>query len=218
MNAPIRLSREITAGRQAAAATAIGAVLTLLGGGILLVARVVAPSAPQDAWLPQIVGAGFALVGVVVLLLGLKMSLSTRLPQTIVEVDKQPVRAGQSLRVSVRQPGPISLRSLRVNLIAEQITRYEVRRQGKKRIEIDRHLIYRHNVVDLGTLVIAGGEESAASGEVSVPLAVPLVDVEGDKTVVWRLEVWGRVRGWVDFGHPFVVQVAGVRLVAAEEP
>jgi hypothetical protein len=26
---------------------------------------------------------------------------------------------------------------------------------------------------------------------------------------VWRLEVWGRVRGWVDFCHPFLIEVSG---------
>jgi hypothetical protein len=37
-----------------------------------------------------------------------------------------------------------------------------------------------------------------------------LADVEGETRVVWRLEVWGRVRGWVDFGHPFAIEATAV--------
>ena len=45
-----------------------------------------------------------------------------------------------------------------------------------------------------------------------------LVDIEGTKTVRWRLEVWGRVRGWVNFGHPFPLTVTGVRAVVRDDP
>ena len=211
MRAPIRLQRERPAVRQAGGAIAIGAFLTLLGGGMLLVARNVTPIAPTDAWLPPMIGAAFALVGVVMLVLGLKMSLSLRLPETIVEVDGLPVRAGHPFQVTVHQPGPLRLASLRVNVVGEQITRYEVWRKGRRRIETDRHLIHQHNIVAVGDLTIARGEEYATSGEAVVPRDVKLVDIDGTKTVVWRLEVWGRVRGWVNFGHPFVIEVTGVK-------
>jgi hypothetical protein len=42
-----------------------------------------------------------------------------------------------------------------------------------------------------------------------VPPDVKRADIEGDKEIVWRIEVWGRVRGWADFGHPYVIQVVG---------
>ncbi len=67
-------------------------------------------------------GGGFALVGLVMVILGIKMFLLTPLPETIVEVDRMPVRARQPFQVTVRQPGPVRLESLRVNLVAEQLT------------------------------------------------------------------------------------------------
>jgi hypothetical protein len=34
------------------------------------------------------------------------------------------------------------------------------------------------------------------------------------RTHFWRLEVWGRVRGWAGFGHPYVIQVLGPLKIA----
>jgi stage V sporulation protein SpoVS len=214
MAEPVHLVREHPAARQAAGIILIGAVLTALGtGGLIIAAR----TEGQGEMLASIVATGFVLFGVVLLVLGLKSALIVRLPETKVELDRDGVRAGIPFRVTVRQPGPIRLRSLRVNVVAEQITRYEVWRRGRRRTEIDRHLVHQHNVVDVKDLAIARGEEFTAGVDVTVPAFVTLVDIEGRKTVVWRLEVWGRVRGWVDFGHPFVITVSGVRTVVEGE-
>ena len=217
MQAPIRLAREIPAGRQAAYVTAIGAVLAIVGGGFVLVARRVAADGGDDEWLAYVVGIGFSVVGILMLILGVKAYLITRLPETIVEVSRMPVRAGQPFQITVRQPGPIRLRSLRVNVVGEQITRYEVWRKGKKRIETDRRLVHQSNVVAVGNLTIGHDDEHAVRAEATVPKEVTLVDIEGDKTVLWRLEVWGRVRGWVNFGHPFVITVTGVKAVVESD-
>ena len=207
MCAPVRLEREMTAARQAGGATAIGVLLSVLGGGMLIVARIV--RAGQSDWLVYVVGTGFLLVGLMMLFFGIKLALITRLPQTIVEVDRMPVRAGTPFQVTVRQPGPIRLESLRLNVMGEQLTRREVWRNGRRRTHKDRHLIHQSNVVDVRDLTIARGAESTSRGEAMVPAEVTLVDIEGDKTVTWRLEVWGRVRGWVNFGHPFKIDVVG---------
>ena len=207
MSAPIRLERKAPAAGQAGCATTVGVFLAVLGGGIMFALRSDAPRAGQNEWLVYVVGGGFALVGLVVAILGIKMFLATRLPETIVEVDRMPVRAGEPFRVTVRQPGPIRLESLRLNLVGEQLTTREVWRDGKRRTDTDSRLIHQNNVLDLRDITIVPGEEVARQGEATVPADVTLVDIEGDKQVVWRLEVWGRVRGWVDFGHPFVVDV-----------
>src|SRR5688572_2709543 len=118
MSAPIRLERETPAVGQAGRATTIGAFLAVLGGVILMLAmRGDASRAGQTEWLVYVVGGGFSLVGLVVVILGIKMFLATRLPETIVEVDRLPARAGDAFQVTVRQPGPIRLRSLRLNLV-----------------------------------------------------------------------------------------------------
>jgi hypothetical protein len=209
MSATIRLKREASFAGQAGCATTIGLFLTVLGAVIMFLMRSDEPRAGQNEWLVYVVGGGFALVGLVVAILGVKMFLASRLPETIVEVNRMPVRAGEPFRVTVRQPGPIRLESLRLNLIGEQLTQREVLRDGKRRTDIDRRLIHQKNVLDLENITILSGEEIARDGEAIVPAEVSLADIDGDKRVVWRLEVWGRVRGWVDFGHPFVLDVFG---------
>ena len=207
MGAPIRLERETPAGGQAGCATSIGLFLTLLGGIIVLGMRSDADSSSSNEWVIYVVGGGFLLVGIAVATLGLKMFVATRVPETIVEVDKMPVRAGDTIQVTVRQPGPVRLGSLRVNLVAEQLTEREVWREGKRRVHTDRRLIHQSNILDVGDITILRGEEVTRQADTIVPAELTLADIEGEKRVVWRLEVWGRVRGWVDFAHPFVVEV-----------
>lgn len=170
-----------------------------------------APRPGTNEWLVYVVGGGLALVGFVVVVLGIKMLLATRTPETIVEVDKMPVLAGAPFHVTTRQPGPVRLKSLRLNLVGEQVTTRNVWREGKRRIDTDRRLIYQTNLLDLKDISILYGEEVIRQAEATVPADVKLADIEGEKSVVWRLEVWGRVRGWIDFGHPFVIDVSSER-------
>jgi hypothetical protein len=210
MTARVRLERETPAARQAGCATVIGVVLTVLGGGFLLGLQSDALRPASHRWLFYVVGGSFFVVGLVMVILAIKMFLATRLPETIVEVDRRPIRAGKPFQVTVRQPGPIRLKSLRLNMVGEQLTRRQVWRNGRQRTETDRLLIHQDNVLDVRDLTILPAEEVTRQGEATVPKEVRLADVEGEKRVVWRLEVWGRVRGWVDFGHPFVIEVLGV--------
>ena len=170
-----------------------------------------APRPGTNEWLVYVVGGGLALVGFVVVVLGIKMLLATRTPETIVEVDKMPVLGGAPFHVTTRQPGPVRLKSLRLNLVGEQVTTRNVWREGKRRIDTDRRLIYQTNLLDLKDISILYGEEVIRQAEATVPADVKLADIEGEKSVVWRLEVWGRVRGWIDFGHPFVIDVSSER-------
>lgn len=185
----------------------IGSVLALIGIVIVIVKNNDQAPAGQNAWVLDAVGYGFAFVGLLIAILGIKMFLMTRMPETIVEVDTMPVHAGQSFQMSVRQPGPIRLKSLRVNLVCEQITSRRTGRATGSKIDRDRRIIHQTNVLNLGESVAGTGEQIVGNAIVNVPADVRYDDVEGDKKVVWRLEVWGRVRGWADFGHPFVIEV-----------
>jgi hypothetical protein len=211
MCAPIRLEREGPAATQAGRAASIGVFLAVLGGIIVRAMRSDAPSDGQNEWLVYAVGGGLSVVGLVVVIFAIKMFLASRLPETIVEVDRMPVRAGERFQVTVRQAGPIRLESLRLNLVAEQLTRRALRHSRQRRISTDRRVIHQSNVLDVGNTTILPGREIARQIEAVVPADVRPVDIEGDKRIVWRLEVWGRVRGWVDFGHRFVLEVSGAR-------
>lgn len=207
MDKRIRLQRETSVAGQSGRATVIGSVLALIGIVIVIVKKNDQAPAGQNEWVLDAVGYGFAFVGLLIAILGIKMFLMTRIPETIVEVDTMPVHAGQSFQVSVRQPGPIRLKSLRVNVVCEQITSRRTGRASGRKIDRDRRIIHQSNVLNLGESVAGSGEQIVGSATVTVPADVQYVDVDGDRRIVWRLEVWGRVRGWADFGHPYVIEV-----------
>jgi hypothetical protein len=203
MAAPIRLKREMSVAGQAGGATAIGLFLAAVGIVIVMFLQRDESSAGQNNWVLYAVGIGFSLVGLLVAILGIKMFLMMRTPETILEVDRMPVHAGQPFQLTVRQPGPVRLKSLRVNLVCEQTTF----QPGKKRRNRDRRIIHQANVVNLGEATMGHGEQVLGQAIVTVPADVRYADIVGRREIVWRLEVWGRVRGWADFGHWYAIQV-----------
>ena len=205
MAEPIRLEREMSVSGQAGCAAVIGIALAVIGIGIVAAMQSNEPGTGQDNWVIYAVGVGFGVIGLLVAVLGLKMFLMARIPVTIVEVDRMPVRAGESFQMTARQPGPIRLKSLRVNLVCEQITTRPS--AGLSKTSRDRRIIHQTNVLDLQEATAGSGDEVVRHTTVNMPAAVQLADIAGRKEIVWRLEVWGRVRGWADFGHPFVIQV-----------
>jgi hypothetical protein len=60
--------------------------------------------AGQNQWVIHVVGGSFLLVGLAMVMAGIKLFLATRLPETIVEVDTMPVQAGRPFLVTMRQP------------------------------------------------------------------------------------------------------------------
>jgi hypothetical protein len=204
----IRLQRERSVAGQSGCATVIGSILAFIGIVMLVVMWNNVPPEGKNQWVLYAVAFGFAVVGLLVAVLGIKMFLMTRIPETIVEVETMPVHAGQSFQLTIRQPGPIRLKSLRVNLVCEQITSRRTERAGGPKTNKDRRIIHQANVLDLGESAAGPGEQIVGHATVNVPADVRYADIEGQKEIVWRLEVWGRVRGWADFGHPYVIEVA----------
>jgi hypothetical protein len=207
MTEPIRLEREMPLAGQAGCATFIGAVLAVIGVVVIVVMTSGEPTAGENRWPLYVPGGILVSIGVLMVLLGIKMLLMTRLPETMVEVDRMPVHFGETFQLTVRQPGPMRLKSLRANLVCEQITAQDVSRAGQTRTDTDRRLIHQTNVLDLRDATVGHGEELVRHATVHVPADVTPADIEGRKQCIWRIEVWGKVRGWSDFGHPYVIQV-----------
>ena len=201
----VRLERETPARGQAGCAFGIGAFLTAFGAIIVLFMR--GPGKGRGDWLVYVVGGGFALVGAVMVVLALKMVLATRTPETIVEVDGHPVSSGGSLTVRLTQPGPVRLESLRANLVCEQTTELEVGRSGKQRPTFDRRIVYQENVLEVRDRDAARGGTVQAEGVVQIPADVSPSGAHGKGMTTWRLEVWGKVKGWAGFMHPFLITV-----------
>ena len=202
MPGPIRLERQTPAAGQAGGAIGIGLALLVIGVVIVIFGPDDEPGG-ENAWVVYAVGFGFTVVGLVVAVLGLKMLLMSRTPETVLEVDRMPVLVGESFQLTVRQPGPVRLQSLRVNLICEQTTIHSV--AGGAKPQRDRRIVHQTNVLDVRDAAAGAGEHVIRHATVAIPATLPTTDRPGQ--IVWRLEVWGRVRGWVDFGHPFPIDV-----------
>lgn len=205
MTARIRLERQASVGGQGGAATAIGTLLVVIGVAIIIALRADESQPAEGGWVFYVVGVGFTAVGLLVAVLGIKTLLMLRIPQTILEVDRMPVGAGESFELTVRQPGPVRLASLRVNLVCEQTTRRPGK--GAARSDRDQRIIHLTNMLNLGEAAAGAGEQIIRHVTVNVPAQVQLADIEGPKDIAWRLEVWGRVRGWANFGHPYDIEV-----------
>lgn len=205
MTGPIRLDRQASVGGQAGVATGVGIFLVLIGVVTIIAKRADESPPTEGEWVFYVVGVGFAVVGLLVAVLGIKTFLMLRIPQTILEVDRMPVGAGESFELTVRQPGPVRLASLRVNLVCEQTTRRPGK--GAARSDRDQRIIHQANVLDLRDAAVGSGEQVVRHVTVNVPAHVQLAEIEGRKELAWRLEVWGRVRGWANFGHPFDIEV-----------
>ena len=205
MAGPIRLERQASVGGQAGVATGIGILLLVIGVATIIAMRADESQPTENEWVLYAVGVGFAVVGLLVAVLGIKTFLMLRIPQTILEVDRMPVIAGESFELTVRQPGPVRLASLRVNLVCEQTTRRPGK--GAARSDRDQRIIHQTNVLDLRDAAVGSGEQVVRHVTVTVPAHVQPADIEGSKDIAWRLEVWGRVRGWANFGHPFEIEV-----------
>ena len=151
---------------------------------------------------------GFAAVWVVValfvLLGGIHQLFAVRSPETIVEIEPAELTPGASIRIRVTQPGPLRLLSLHANLAGEE-TKYTY---AAKRTSTTRYFgPYRMLEIERRNIDLSERVERDATFTVPEDVA-PTVE-SPDLKVRWKIEVWGRVRMWPDFMHPFPVTIVG---------
>jgi hypothetical protein len=83
---------------------------------------------PRFMWI-GVIGV-FGLLAALLVWSALMQTLSLTVPETILEVAKEVVEPGETIRVCVKQPGPVHLVSLRANLVGLQRTEREHRDMG----------------------------------------------------------------------------------------
>ena len=66
-------------------------------------------------------------------------------------------------------------------------------------------------MIDVERYDIAGGEQLEREATFQVPADIPVSLESPDRTIRWKIEVWGRVAWWPDFMHPFPVTVVGTQ-------
>jgi hypothetical protein len=147
-----------------------------------------------EDWLMYVVGGGFGIVAVLLLLAGVQQTFALRTPETLVEAGDFVL--GRTTTIRVQQAGDASYESLRVNLVGEEQIR------GRKRTW-NRRMIENINVFDSGPF--DGTLDRTVT--FTVPSHVEPTHSELRRRVRWTLEVWGKVRGRADFQHVYDVSV-----------
>jgi hypothetical protein len=183
----IRLQRTLS--RAGQIGFILGLVVLLGGLGWLLLTR-------ADHWLMYLVGGGSSLVAVLLFFMGVvQQTFALVTPETVVECDALEFPRGKSIGFRFRQPGSASFESLRANLVGEKMTRVRSNWQTE-------HL-GTFNFFDSGSF--DAPIEKYATCEVPAEIE-PSRDDAWCK-VIWKIEVWGKIRRRADFQHVYRVEV-----------
>lgn len=204
---PHRLQPDAPAGAMAGCALAIGLFLVALGA--LPVYMTITHDEPGKRGFFYVVGGGFGSVGLLLVYSGIHRFLAMATPETIVSMAEPTLRRGARVEFLIRQPGPVELESLRVNLVGEERWAKYVHRGGRRETSWQTKHLGTFNFLDHGAMDVA-----SEGLEVVSALEVPR-DIErshgerGDdrRSVSWKIEVWGNVRRRADFMHAFPVTV-----------
>ncbi|WP_437203616.1 hypothetical protein [Planctomicrobium sp. SH664] len=133
------------------------------------------------------------------LLNALHALFGTVIPSTTVRLPEEPLRRDEETAATLVQAGPISLASLRVNLVCE-VT--ETPLQQPRRVSYP----VQQNLCDFREVDI-----SQTTREFAVPIRFPegaeASSEHPRRSVRWRLEVWGQRPGAVDYQRSFELEV-----------
>lgn len=208
----VRLERETSQASQRGCALLLGLLLFTLGAGIVWAMTHERPDAKNN-WVGYVVGFGFGGFGALLLVFYVHQLLASRVQETIVEMDSDHVTPGEPSKICFRQEGPVSLHSLRANVICMERTWEWVKRgdgRGGQRLvqEPRERQSFELNVLDEHELTVPAEEIWEKTVEFSLPPDAELSCDEQPREVIWKLEVWGQVARWPDFMHPFPIRVA----------
>lgn len=145
-------------------------------------------------------------------------------PETEIEVDDIDFRPGRSVRMLVRQPGPVFLEDLAVDLRCRETTweyeRYWVEEDGwaipaqEGRPSSTSRLVtetktnrHHHDLPVLKRTGLDVRESFEETVALTIPdFALPTGKIR-DRAVEWQIVVTGKVGGRADFEHPFPVVI-----------
>jgi len=206
----VRLERRgPSPGAQVGCTFLLGAPLALIGFGFV-VGYFINPAGQGDMWVVPVVGGAFGLVGLVLLYAGVRGARGLKVPVTeLWREDPAPLVPGGTVRLRVRQPGPVGLASFRVKALCERVYRRQVSKRDSSTVE-DQEVLWEQVLLDVRGERVAAGDSLARDLVLELPSdARPTGPAEPDGTVRWTIEVWieaGFLRGAY---NPFEIAVRG---------
>lgn len=208
---PIRLRRETPWGSGIGLAMILGLLFIPLGVGIALIAMY-GPSDVRNSWLFFLIAGLVATLGVLLTFSAIYQWLGARVREPLVEVDAECLVPGQTVRLCVRQEGPVTLDSLTASLVCiERRHQWKTRADSNDRSEeyctTTESLIHSESLFDERPGRVAHEEFWEKSAEFLIPDTARLSQTSRDLDVIWRIEVIGSVPLWPDNRHPFPLRV-----------
>lgn len=208
---PVRLVREVPWSVETGCMTLIGIfVLAIVGGLYYAVTRF--GEGEEDVWVVYLFIGVFGLVGTLLVVCGIHRWFASRVRETIVEMDAEKVIRGTSVKACFRQEGSVRLRSLRANVLCFERThawgtRTDSDGNSESFRKTNEKLLYQQNILDEHDLMIGAEDIWETQIEFQLPVESLRSFESEDREIEWKIEVWGRVRWWPDFMHPFVIHV-----------
>ena len=180
--------------------------IAILLGGFAWVLLVYRPFFAEDQVVQlAIIGLLFGL-SLLLIYSAIYQILATRIPTTILESSQDILERGKTVNFYCRQAGPINLISLRINLLGEEVW-WTIDKNDKEKTRNTRH-IGTYNFFDSGALQISANKPYEADISFTLPQNIPATGkTKEQRLVVWKIEIWGKVQGYVNFYHSYPVQV-----------
>lgn len=202
---PVRLTRE-TPFRSQMGCTLFLAVLLMAFAAFAFVAG---KDPGKNQWVPWVVGAMFALFGLLLLSAFVRQWAARNVGETVVEVSTDPLEPGKSPTFCLIQPGPAKLKSLRASLVCIEVTRVPLpnAQAGRSDHRRDQRILSTVNLISAEHLHILPGQIWHERRDYLLPSDAPVSSTVGKVTILWRIEVWGKGYGLASFMHPFPIEV-----------
>lgn len=207
---PVRLEPDSEPAGQSCGAALLAAALLFVGA----IASYAAWSEWQDGKAPIFVGlfvVVFGGLGLLFLYIAAAAALASRVPRTILEVERREIAPGESARAVVVQPGPARLRSVAVKMVCEELT-------PAKSGSPDVNVLHDEEIAWFGPLAAGRGAPFEATFDVRIPPGAPPSSGNTAPAVRWRLQLWGVPLVWPRFMLSFPIQVSGGRAGEAAAP
>ena len=208
---PVRLRRETPWGSGIGLAMILGLLFIPLGVGIALIA-LYGPPDVRNSWLFFLIAALVATLGILLVFSAIYQWLGSRVREPIVEVDAERMFPGQTVRICVRQEGPVTLDSLTAQLVCvERRHHWKTRTSTDDRTEeyctTDESLIHSESLIVERPGRVSTEEFWESSTDFLIPITARLSQTSRDLDVIWRIEIVGSVPLWPDNKHPFLLRI-----------
>lgn len=213
VDVPLVLSHRLVGKAQGAGlgCSLITAIVLLgLGSSILFYGS----TGADKRWLAWLVGGGMCFLGTLFIWSWITQLFAAGTTATLVEVSELPVRPGTSFKVALIQPGPATLRSVKVRVICREITsRVVTKHMGKgrasRRERLENEKIRHEQVLaEARELRVMAGDTWQQTYDVTLPAGLPGSGLMKTPQVRWTVELTGKLHGLGRFYRVHELDVA----------